>query len=128
MSKDKAKELGLKPMATFRFHTAEGCPPEYMGVGPSVAVPKVLKIAGMTLDQCLTILAEMTENVKLRSLVGTIQKAVHSGSSFTDALAKHPDVFSKLYVNMIKAGEAGGVLEAVLDRLSSFMEESQKLK
>lgn len=51
MSKDKAKELGLKPMATFRYHTAEGCEPEYMGVGPAVAIPKVLKIAGMTLDQ-----------------------------------------------------------------------------
>ena len=51
MSKEKAKELGLKPMATFRYHVAEGCPPEYMGVGPSVAIPKVLKIAGMSLDQ-----------------------------------------------------------------------------
>ena len=51
MSKEKAKELGLKPMATFRYHVAEGCEPEYMGVGPSVAIPKVLKIAGMSLDQ-----------------------------------------------------------------------------
>ncbi|MEJ2588916.1 MAG: acetyl-CoA C-acyltransferase [Deltaproteobacteria bacterium] len=51
MSKEKAKELGLKPMATFRFHTVEGCEPEVMGVGPAVAIPKVLKIAGMSLDQ-----------------------------------------------------------------------------
>ncbi len=51
MSKEKAKELGLKPMATFRWHVAEGCPPEYMGVGPSVAIPKVLKVSGMSLDQ-----------------------------------------------------------------------------
>jgi len=51
MSKEKAKELGLKPMATFRYHAVEGCPPEYMGVGPSVAIPKVLTIAGMSLDQ-----------------------------------------------------------------------------
>jgi acetyl-CoA acyltransferase len=51
MSKEKAKELGLKPMATFRYHTVEGCEPEYMGVGPSVAIPKVLKLAGMGLDQ-----------------------------------------------------------------------------
>jgi acetyl-CoA acyltransferase len=50
MSKEKAKALGLRPMVTFRYHVAEGCPPEYMGVGPSVAIPKVLKIAGMTLD------------------------------------------------------------------------------
>jgi len=51
MSKEKAKELGLKPMATFRYHAVEGCEPEYMGVGPSVAIPRVLKMAGMSLDQ-----------------------------------------------------------------------------
>jgi len=51
MSKEKAGELGLKPMATFRYHAVEGCEPEVMGVGPTVAIPKVLKIAGMTLDQ-----------------------------------------------------------------------------
>jgi acetyl-CoA acyltransferase len=51
MSKEKAKTLGLKPMGTFRFHVVEGCEPEYMGVGPAVAIPKVLKLANMTLDQ-----------------------------------------------------------------------------
>ncbi len=51
MSKEKAGELGLKPMATFRCHVVEGCEPEYMGVGPAVAIPKVLRIAGMDLDQ-----------------------------------------------------------------------------
>jgi len=51
MSKEKARELGLRPMATFRWHAVEGCPPEYMGVGPAVAIPRVLKIAGMSLDQ-----------------------------------------------------------------------------
>ncbi len=51
MSKEKAKELGLKPMATFRYFVAEGCDPEVMGMGPSVAIPKVLKVAGLSLDQ-----------------------------------------------------------------------------
>jgi acetyl-CoA acyltransferase len=51
MSKEKARELGLKPMATFRFHAAEGCEPEYMGVGPAVAIPRVLKLAGMSIEQ-----------------------------------------------------------------------------
>jgi acetyl-CoA acyltransferase len=50
MSREKAKELGLKPMAVFRYHTVEGCPSEYMGVGPAVAIPKVLKLANMSLD------------------------------------------------------------------------------
>ena len=51
MSKEKAKELGLKPMATFRYHAVEGCEPEVMGVGPAVAIPRVLKLAGMELNQ-----------------------------------------------------------------------------
>jgi len=51
MSKERAKELGLKPMATFRWYTAEGCEPEVMGLGPAVAIPKVLKLSGMKLDQ-----------------------------------------------------------------------------
>jgi acetyl-CoA acyltransferase len=51
MTKEKAKELELKPMATFRFHTVEGCPSEYMGVGPAAVIPKILKLAKMKLDQ-----------------------------------------------------------------------------
>jgi len=51
MSKEKAKEMGLKPMATFRYHAVEGCEPEVMGVGPAVAIPRVLKLAGMDLNQ-----------------------------------------------------------------------------
>jgi acetyl-CoA acyltransferase len=51
MSKEKAKELGLKPLATFRYFLAEGCDPEFMGIGPVVAIPKLLKKAGMTIDQ-----------------------------------------------------------------------------
>ena len=51
MSREKAKELGLKPISTFRYHVVEGCEPEYMGVGPAVAIPKILKLAGMDLNQ-----------------------------------------------------------------------------
>ena len=51
MSKQRATKLGLKPMATFRYYAVEGCEPEYMGVGPAVAIPKVLQLGGMTLDQ-----------------------------------------------------------------------------
>ena len=66
MSKEKAKELGLKPMATFRFHAVEGCEPEYMGVGPAVAVPKVLRMAGMTVSQIELI--ELNEAFAAQSL------------------------------------------------------------
>jgi acetyl-CoA acyltransferase len=51
MSKEKAEDLGLRPMATFRYYAVEGCEPEYMGVGPTVAIPKVLELANMTLDR-----------------------------------------------------------------------------
>jgi acetyl-CoA acyltransferase len=51
MSREKAEDLGLRPMATFRYYAVEGCEPEYMGVGPTVAIPKVLELANMTLDQ-----------------------------------------------------------------------------
>ncbi len=51
MSREKARELGLQPLAVFRFHDVEGCPPEYMGVGPAVVIPKVLKLADLRLDQ-----------------------------------------------------------------------------
>jgi len=51
MSREKARELGLRPLASFRYHAVEGCAPEYMGVGPAVAIPKVLRLAGMSLDQ-----------------------------------------------------------------------------
>lgn len=51
MSRDRAQDLGLEPMAAFRFHVVEGCEPEYMGVGPAVAIPRILKMAGMTIDQ-----------------------------------------------------------------------------
>ncbi len=66
MSKEKAKELGLKPMATFRFHAVEGCEPEYMGVGPAVAVPKVLRMADMTVSQIELI--ELNEAFAAQSL------------------------------------------------------------
>ncbi len=66
MSKEKAKELGLKPMATFRYHAVEGCEPEYMGVGPAVAVPKVLRMADMTVSQIELI--ELNEAFAAQSL------------------------------------------------------------
>jgi acetyl-CoA acyltransferase len=66
MAKEKAKELGLTPMATFRYHVVEGCEPEYMGVGPAVAIPKVLELAHMSLDQIELI--ELNEAFAAQSL------------------------------------------------------------
>ena len=60
--------------------------------------------------------------------VGELGVAIEGGSTFSEALAQHPKVFNRLYVNMVKAGELGGVLEVVLARLSEFMEKAQKIK
>src|SRR5262249_8202386 len=79
--------------------------------------------AGLPLERCLTILVELSENPKMRDIVADILRAVQGGSSFADALARHPKQFSKLFVNMVRAGETGGVLELVLKRLAEFMEE-----
>ena len=84
--------------------------------------------SGLTLDDGLATLVKLSETEKTRSVLADIRKQVHAGSSFADALAEHPKVFSKLYVNMIRAGEAGGILGEALTRLALFMEKSVELK
>jgi type II secretory pathway component PulF len=85
--------------------------------------------AGMPLDRALAILGELAANVRLRVIVGDVLQSVRGGSSLADALAKHhPRPFSRLYVNMVRAGEKGGALEATLRRLAEFLEESQEFR
>jgi general secretion pathway protein F len=84
--------------------------------------------AGLPLDRCLNILAEITENKKMKDIISSILRSIREGSTFSDALEKHPHVFSGLYVNMIRAGEAGGVLGVVLEKLIDFLESSKELK
>jgi len=84
--------------------------------------------AGLPLDKSLFIVAELTEKGELKKVVTDVLSSIQEGVSFADALAKHPKVFSKLYVNMVRAGEAGGVLELILERLVGFLEGSQELK
>jgi general secretion pathway protein F len=84
--------------------------------------------AGLPLDRSLNILAEITENKKMKDIISSILRSIREGSTFSDALEKHPHVFSGLYVNMVRAGESGGVLEVVLEKLIDFLESSQELK
>jgi type II secretion system protein F len=84
--------------------------------------------AGLPLDRTLSIMVEITGNEKLKKVVQEVLKDVRGGRSFSDALALHPRVFDRLYVNMVKAGEAGGVLDIVLERLVDFQQRSQQLK
>jgi type IV pilus assembly protein PilC len=83
--------------------------------------------AGIPLVNALGILAEQIENEGLRGVVGRVRQDIEAGMSFCDALAKHPLIFSDLFVNMVKAGEASGMLNEILDRLATFMEKQAAL-
>ena len=84
--------------------------------------------SGLTLDDGLSTLVKLAETEKIRFILSDIRKRVHAGTSFADALAEHPDVFSKLYINMVRAGEAGGMVGEALSRLEIFLEKSVTLK
>ncbi len=84
--------------------------------------------SGLTLDRSLSITVNLTQNEKAREVFADVQKRVHAGSTFSEALAIYPTVFPKLYISMIRAGEAGGVLNVVLERLAAFLEASQDMK
>jgi type IV pilus assembly protein PilC len=84
--------------------------------------------AGLPLVQCLEILSTQCENPVLAKAVGEVRGDVEGGSTYADALRKHPKVFDDLYVNMVAAGEAGGILDTILNRLAKHIEKSMKLK
>ena len=84
--------------------------------------------AGLPLDRSLNILSGISENKEMKNIMQGILKAIREGSSFSDSLQKYPKLFPRLYTNMIRAGEAGGVLDAVLDKLNEFLETSKALR
>jgi len=84
--------------------------------------------AGLPLDRSLNILSEITEGREMKEIIQSVMKSIREGSSFSDALQRHSRVFPRIYVNMIRAGEAGGVLDVVLERLNEFLESSKELK
>ncbi|HHO77388.1 MAG TPA: type II secretion system F family protein [Deltaproteobacteria bacterium] len=84
--------------------------------------------AGLPLVQCLEILASQQPNPTLKKILSQIKQDVEGGSTFADALGKHPKVFDNLYVNLVAAGEIGGVLDTVLNRLAVYMEKNEALK
>ena len=84
--------------------------------------------AGVPLERSLTILSDATDKTDVKKLVVSIRDSIHGGKSLSEALAKYPDVFDKLYVSMIKVGELGGVLPGVLNRLGDFIERSRQIR
>ena len=84
--------------------------------------------AGLPLVQCLNILSEQTENQNFKKILQSVTSSVETGNSLADSLGKHPDVFPELFINMIAAGEIGGILDTILLRLATFMEKAAALK
>jgi type IV pilus assembly protein PilC len=84
--------------------------------------------AGLPLLRGLTVLSKQEKDPVLRNTILALADAVQGGSTFSESMAQHPKIFNKLYINMVKAGELGGVLELVLNRLAEFQEKAQKIK
>lgn len=109
-----------------------------IGKAKNTVKPRVLMIftrqlatlidAGLPLLRSLTVLEKQEPNPTLKSTISVLADSVQGGSTFSESLAQHPKIFNKLYVNMVKAGELGGVLEVVLNRLAEYQEKAQKLK
>jgi type IV pilus assembly protein PilC len=83
--------------------------------------------AGLPLVQCLEILASQQKNKTFASALKDVKSSVEQGSTFSDALAKHPKIFDELFVNLVHAGEQGGILDNIMNRLSIYLEKRQKL-
>ncbi|MCX7807721.1 MAG: type II secretion system F family protein, partial [Deltaproteobacteria bacterium] len=84
--------------------------------------------AGLPIVQCLEILSQQGENKAFNRILKDIKTNVEQGSTFSDALAKHPKVFDELFVSLVKAGEVGGILDTILQRLAVYIEKRVKLK
>lgn len=84
--------------------------------------------AGLPLVQCLDILSSQQDNKTFKEVLVKVKDDVESGSTFADALRKHPKAFNELYVNLVAAGEVGGILDTILNRLAAYIEKALKLK
>lgn len=87
-----------------------------------------LVAAGLPIDRSLNILETLTENKRLRIVVKDVLKRIEEGNSLAEALSHHPRIFSRLFVNMIKAGETGGFLETILSRLARYLQSTQEIR
>lgn len=87
-----------------------------------------LTSAGLPLDRSLSILSDLTENTYLREIVKDLLREIKAGRSLSEALETYPQVFPKIYANMVRAGEMGGVLKEILERLIEYLENSEELR
>ncbi len=88
----------------------------------------VLLKSGLPIDKSLALMVELSESESMKSIANSLLKDVNSGKSLADAMSKFPDFFSKLYVNMIKAGESAGVVDTVMEQLLDYLRQKEELK
>ncbi|MEK6535601.1 MAG: type II secretion system F family protein [Thermodesulfobacteriota bacterium] len=84
--------------------------------------------AGLPLIQCLDLLGKQEQNKTFSKVINSIREDIEGGSTLTDAISKYPKIFDNLFVNLVAAGESGGILDVILQRLSNYMEKAMKLK
>jgi len=135
----RLREQRIRPIASKVREKGAGLDKELSipGFGPTVST-KELSVAtrqlatmidaGLPIVQCLEILGEQSENKLLRTTITNIRRDVEGGCTLADALRKHPKIFDDLYVNMVEAGEAGGILNTILNRIALFIEKASRLK
>lgn len=135
----RLREQRIRPVANKVREKGAGLDKELNipGFGPTVST-KELSVAtrqlatmidaGLPIVQCLEILGEQSENKLLRQTITAIRRDVEGGLTLADALRKHPKIFDDLYVNMVEAGEAGGILNTILNRIALFIEKASRLK
>jgi type IV pilus assembly protein PilC len=118
--RQKGREVPLMPKLPWRIQTKR--------VALFTRQFSVMLEAGLPLVQCLEILGEQEENKNFKAIIEQVRVDVESGASLTDAMSKHPKAFDDLFTSMIAAGEAGGILDVILRRLSTYLEKVVKLR
>jgi type IV pilus assembly protein PilC len=131
----RLKSLGLNPTKVRKKGVLDGdiSLPGLGGVPPKAILVFTRQFAtmidaGLPLVQCLDILASQTDNPAFKKVLIQIKSKVEQGSTFADALHEHPKVFDELYVQLCAAGEVGGILDNILNRLAAYREKNEKLK
>ena len=119
-----AKPVAASPSKGFRFG-AKVTQEEVTTMARQLAT---LLMAGLPLLRALELIHKQERNPAFKDVLGQIAESVSQGNNFSEALAAHPKIFDRLFVNMIKAGEAGGVLDKVLERLAGFREKAQRIQ
>jgi len=129
----RLRQMGLEPTKVRKKPKDLVIP----GLGPSVRTKDILVFtrqfsvmidAGLPLVQALDILATQSDNVAFKKVLSAVKVRVESGSTFADALSEHPKAFDELFVQLVRAGEIGGILDTILQRLGAYIEKNEKLK